>query len=74
MVYCAYGLLKRALSKSKPTTIYGLRKVVEEKQKSMALEILRKALLLWKSLLKLVVQEQGCQIGLKKKYSLHFKH
>ncbi|GBN89118.1 hypothetical protein AVEN_78869-1 [Araneus ventricosus] len=62
MDYCAFGLLKRALSKRKPTTIDGLWKVVEEEWKSMPLEILRKALPSWKSRCRLIVQKKGCHI------------
>ena len=42
---CAFGLLQRAISKHKPATIDGLWKVVDEEWKSLALEILRKAIL-----------------------------
>lgn len=48
MNYCAFGLMKRAISKCIPMTI-GLWKVVEEEFKSIPLEILGKALPLWKS-------------------------
>ena len=37
---CAFGLLKRLLSKCKPTTIDGFWKFMEEKYKSIRLEIL----------------------------------
>ncbi|GBN21627.1 hypothetical protein AVEN_144978-1 [Araneus ventricosus] len=45
MDYFAFILLTRALSKSKPTTIYELWKVVEVEWKSIPLEISRKVLL-----------------------------
>ena len=45
MDYCDYGLLKRAQFKCKCITFDGIRKVVEEEQKLIPLEILRKALL-----------------------------
>lgn len=67
MDYCAFGLLKRALSKRKPTTIDGLWKVVEEEWKAIPLEILRKALLSWKSRCRLIVQKKGYQIEHLKK-------
>ncbi|GBL89123.1 hypothetical protein AVEN_255253-1 [Araneus ventricosus] len=50
MDYCAFGLLKRANSKQKPTTIDGLWKVVKEEWESIYQEILRKALLSWKTM------------------------
>ncbi|GBM73022.1 hypothetical protein AVEN_66234-1 [Araneus ventricosus] len=62
MDYCSVGLLKRALSKRKPTKIDELWKVVEEEWKSIPLEILRKALLSWKSQYRLIVQKKGYQI------------
>lgn len=40
-----FNLLKRAISKLKSTSIDGLWKVMEEKWKSIPLEILRKALI-----------------------------
>ncbi|GBM20803.1 hypothetical protein AVEN_108253-1 [Araneus ventricosus] len=61
MDYCTFGLLKRALSKRKPTTIEGLWKVVEEEWKSIPLGILRKALLSQKSRSRLIVQKKGYQ-------------
>ena len=68
MEYCAFGLLKRALSKRKPTTtIDGLWKVAEEEWKAIRLEILRKALLSWKSRCRLIVQKKGYQIEHLKK-------
>ncbi|GBM51342.1 hypothetical protein AVEN_110799-1 [Araneus ventricosus] len=45
MDYFAFGLLKRALSKCKPTTIDGLWEVIEEEWRSIPMEILRKVLL-----------------------------
>ena len=51
MKYCAFNLLKRALFKRKPTTIDRFRKRDDEKKKiKTSLGILRKALLLWKSI------------------------
>ncbi|GBO20407.1 hypothetical protein AVEN_60674-1 [Araneus ventricosus] len=61
MDYCAFGLLKRAHSKRKPTTIDGLWKVIEEKWKSIPLEISRKALLSWKSQFRLRFQKKDYQ-------------
>ncbi|GBM01398.1 hypothetical protein AVEN_236217-1 [Araneus ventricosus] len=65
--YCAFGLLKRALSNHKPTMINGLWKVVEEEWKSIPLETLRKTLLLWKLRCSLIVQKKGYQIEHLKK-------
>ncbi|GBN23068.1 hypothetical protein AVEN_233990-1 [Araneus ventricosus] len=62
MDYCAFGLFKRALSKRKPTTIDELWKVVEEERKSITLEILRKALLSWKSGCRIIVHKKGYKI------------
>ncbi|GBO14483.1 hypothetical protein AVEN_94971-1 [Araneus ventricosus] len=73
MDYCAFGLFKRALSKRKPTTIDGLRKVVEEGWNSIPMEILRTALLSWKSGCRIIVHKKAIRSKLKK-YSLHFKH
>ena len=44
VVNCAFDMLKRTLSKCKPTTIDGLWKVVDEKWKRIFLEILQKDL------------------------------
>ncbi|GBL97357.1 hypothetical protein AVEN_170474-1 [Araneus ventricosus] len=74
MDYCAFGLLKRVLSKCKPTTIDGLWKEVEEEWKSIPLEILRKALLSWKSRCRFIVQKKGyqCAKGTFKKLAFTF--
>ncbi|GBO25282.1 hypothetical protein AVEN_236346-1 [Araneus ventricosus] len=62
MDYCAFGLSKRALSKRKSTRTDRFWKVVEEQCKSIPLEILRKALLSWKSRCGLIVQKKGYQV------------
>ena len=72
--HCAFGLLKRAFSKPRPTTIVGLWKDVEEEWKSIPLEILRKAFLSWKSRCRLVVQKQDCLTEHFKKSFLQLKH
>ncbi|GBN91889.1 hypothetical protein AVEN_77143-1 [Araneus ventricosus] len=74
MDYCAFGPLKRSLFKRILTTIDGLWKVVEEEWKSIPLEILRKALLSWKSRCRLIVQKKGYQLEHLKKLTLHFRH
>lgn len=43
MDYCVFSLLKRALSKRKPTTVYDLLKVVIEEWIAFPMEIFRKA-------------------------------
>ncbi|GBN54386.1 hypothetical protein AVEN_27048-1 [Araneus ventricosus] len=57
----AFILLTRALSKLILTRIYELWKVVEVEWKSIPFEILRKALLSWKSRCRLIAQKNGYQ-------------
>ena len=56
MDYCAFGIFKH-----KPTAIE-FRKILEKKWKSILLELLRKAVLSWKSWCRVVVLKQGYQI------------
>ncbi|GBM30624.1 hypothetical protein AVEN_18316-1, partial [Araneus ventricosus] len=48
MNFCAFGLLKCALSKNRPTTLCGLWKAVQEEWDKIPLPILQMALLSWK--------------------------
>lgn len=62
MDYCAFGLLKQALYKRHPKTLDGLWKIVVEEWNKINLDILRKALLSWKSRCNMIVQQKGYQI------------
>ncbi|KFM73915.1 hypothetical protein X975_19894, partial [Stegodyphus mimosarum] len=62
MNFCAFGLLKTALSKRCPKTLTGLWKAVPEKLNRIPLLTLPKVLLSWKLLCRKVVQNKGCQI------------
>ncbi|GBL80922.1 hypothetical protein AVEN_26330-1 [Araneus ventricosus] len=46
--FCAFELLKFALSERRPTTLCGLWKVVQEERDKIPLPIIQKALLSWK--------------------------
>ena len=67
MDFYAFGLLKSALSKRRPTTLHGLWKTVQEEWAKIPLSILQKTLLSWKLRCRKVVQNKGYQIE-------HLKH
>lgn len=67
MDFCAFGLLKSALSKRRPKTLTGLWKAVQEEWDRIPLLTLQKALLSWKLRCRKIVQNKGCQIE-------HLKH
>ena len=62
MDFCAFGLLKQALSKRKPETLDGLWKVVEDEWSKLSIVTLRKSLLSWKIRCRSIVQNKGYQI------------
>jgi hypothetical protein len=62
MDFCAFGLLKQALSKRKPKTLDGLWKVVEDEWSKLSIVTLRKSLLSWKIRCRSIVQNKGYQI------------
>ena len=62
MDFCAFGLLKRALSHRRPRTIEGLWKACQEEWLRLDMTTLRASLLQWKLRCRAIAKMQGHQI------------
>lgn len=72
MYFCASGLLKSVLSKSRHITLHGLWKAVQEELVKIPLPELQKALLSWELQCRKVIQNKRYRTKhLKYKYFMH---